>query len=259
MDALIRGAAAFAVMALMLGWERLKPRRKHMPGRRRRWPVNLGLGALNAVVMRLTIGSLAYASALYAQSAGFGLLNRWPPPEWLAVTVTLLALDLAVYWQHIATHKWSWLWRLHRIHHTDLEFDATTAVRFHLFEIALSMLYKCAWVLLLGAQPQAVVAFEIILNGAAAFNHGNVDLPEALDRCLRWLIVTPDMHRIHHSAEPDETDSNYGFSISWWDRLFGTYRPAPRRGQLGMTIGLRPYRDPDGIGFFRLLTLPFKT
>jgi sterol desaturase/sphingolipid hydroxylase (fatty acid hydroxylase superfamily) len=257
LENIIRGLAAFGILALMLGWERLRPRRKPFLQRQKRWPVNLGLGVLNMIVMRLTIGSLAYLSALYAQSMHVGLLNQWPLAAGIKIAATLLALDFAVYCQHIATHKWPLLWRLHRIHHTDLDFDATTALRFHPFEIIASMLYKGICILLLGAQPEAVIAFEIILNGASTFNHGNVYLPETLDRYLRWLIITPDMHRVHHSIEPDETDSNYGFSISWWDRLFNTYRPAPKQGQMQMTIGLKQYRQAHAIGFRQLLKLPF--
>jgi sterol desaturase/sphingolipid hydroxylase (fatty acid hydroxylase superfamily) len=171
----------------------------------------------------------------------------------------LIALDFAIYGQHVLSHKWPLLWRLHLIHHTDMAFDATTAVRFHPLEIVFSMFYKIAWILLLGADPLAVIAFEIILNGAATFNHGNVDIPERVDKILRWFIVTPDMHRIHHSTIPVETDSNYGFSISCWDRLCGTFRAEPKQAQTDMPIGLAPFRNPEELGFASLLRLPFST
>ncbi len=227
--------------------------------RAQRWPINLGLAALNMLLMRVTIGGLAYLAAVYAQAQGWGLLHLTVTPDWLAIAVTLLLLDFAIYGQHIVMHKWPLLWRLHQVHHTDLEFDATTAVRFHPFEIVLSMFYKVAWILLLGADPAAVIAFEIILNGAATFNHSNVDIHPALDRKLRRLIITPDMHRIHHSVRRAEMDSNYGFSISLWDRLCGTYVADPQDPQTCMTIGLAAYRKPAELSFLRLLRLPFKT
>jgi sterol desaturase/sphingolipid hydroxylase (fatty acid hydroxylase superfamily) len=170
----------------------------------------------------------------------------------------LLFLDFAIYCQHIVSHKWSPLWHLHQVHHTDLEFDATTAVRFHPLEIVISMMYKVLCIYLIGAAPWAVIAFEIILNGAATFNHSNINIPPAIDNKLRWLIITPDMHRIHHSSLPAETDSNYGFSISCWDRLCKTYIEEPRQSQTSMTIGLKPFRRQDELGFVQLLLLPFK-
>lgn len=258
METLIRLTAAVGIFGVMIVWEYFKPRRKPLIGRRQRWPINLGLAALNMAMMRLTVGSVAYLSAVAAGEHAYGLLNWLAVPEWLSIIVTLLALDAAIYGQHIVMHKWPVLWRLHQVHHTDLEFDATTAVRFHPLEIALSMLYKVVCIYLLGAHAEAVIAFEIILNGAATFNHSNVDIPDALDRKLRWLIITPDMHRIHHSSIPDETDSNYGFSISCWDKLFLTYRAQPRLDQTAMTIGLNGFREAAELGFAHLLLLPFK-
>lgn len=258
METLIRLTAALGIFFIMIAWEQVSPRRKQSIGRRQRWPVNLGLAAMNMAIMRLTVGSIAYLSAVNASEHSYGLLNLLTAPEWLSIIVTLLVLDVAIYGQHIVLHKWPLLWRLHQIHHTDLEFDATTAVRFHPLEIVISMFYKVVCIYLLGANSLAVVAFEIILNGAATFNHSNIYIPEALDKKLRWLIITPDMHRIHHSAIPRETDSNYGFSISCWDRIFKTYCAEPKQTQTAMELGLNPFREITELGFAQLLLLPFK-
>jgi len=256
---LIRLGVSLGVFALMITWEAISPRRIQQITRKQRWPVNLGLAATNMLIMLLTVGSLAYLSAVDAAERGFGLLNWLAAPEWLAITVTLLALDFAIYLQHILSHKWPLLWRLHQVHHTDLEFDATTAVRFHPLEILLSMFYKVLWIYLLGANPWAVIAFEIILNGAATFNHSNINIPPALDKKLRWLLITPDMHRIHHSTIQSETDSNYGFSISCWDRLCRTYVAEPQHDQVTMALGLQPFRKASELSFWQLLLLPFNT
>jgi sterol desaturase/sphingolipid hydroxylase (fatty acid hydroxylase superfamily) len=258
LETLIRLTSALGIFCIMIAWEHVRPRRKQQIGRRKRWPVNLGLAAFNTAMMRLTVGSVAYLSAVAAVEHSYGLLNQLAAPEWLSIIVTLLVLDVAIYGQHIVMHKWPVLWRLHQIHHTDLEFDATTAVRFHPLEIVLSMAYKVLCIYLLGAHPEAVIAFEIILNGAATFNHSNIYIPETLDKKLRWLIITPDMHRIHHSAIPSETDSNYGFSISCWDRLCKTYTVKPKLPQTTMEIGLSPFREAAELGFAHLLLLPFK-
>lgn len=259
MDTLIRIAIALSLFTAMIAWERLLPRRKLILSRGQRWPVNLGLAAFNIVIMRLTIGGLAYAGAVYATEQHYGLLNLLPAPSWLAITLSLLILDFAIYSQHVASHQWPWLWRLHQVHHTDMEFDTTTAVRFHPLEIMVSMVFKVLVIILLGAHPAAVVAFEIILNGAALFNHSNIELPETWDKKLRWLIVTPDMHRIHHSTLPAETDSNYGFSISCWDRLCRTYTAQPKSPQTEMAIGLTAYRNHEELNFVKLLLLPLQT
>jgi sterol desaturase/sphingolipid hydroxylase (fatty acid hydroxylase superfamily) len=259
LETIIRLSAALGIFLIMISWERLRPRRILRFGRIQRWPVNLGLAAINMILMRVTIGSFAYLGAIYAQTQDWGLLNVFSTSNWMAVVATLLLLDFAIYGQHILMHKWPLLWRLHQVHHTDLEFDATTAVRFHPLEIVLSMFYKVLCILLIGADPTSVIAFEIILNGAATFNHSNVDIATGLDHKLRWLIITPDMHRIHHSARRAETDSNYGFSISLWDRLCGTYIDEPKELQTRMTIGLPAYRKQEELGFIRLLQMPFKT
>ncbi len=259
MESIIRLAASLGIFFIMICWEYFSPRRTQRICRKHRWPVNLGLAAFNIVLMRLTIGGIAYLSAVDAIGKSLGLLNWLAAPQWLSIIVTLLFLDFAIYCQHIVSHKWSPLWHLHQVHHTDLEFDATTAVRFHPLEIMISMLYKVLCIYLIGANPWAVIAFEIILNGAATFNHSNVNISSAIEKKLRWLIITPDMHRIHHSTIPAETDSNYGFSISWWDRLCKTYVAEPRLPQISMEIGLKPFRQQKELGFMQLLLLPFKS
>jgi sterol desaturase/sphingolipid hydroxylase (fatty acid hydroxylase superfamily) len=217
---------------------------------------NLGITFLDLALVRLTIGGAAYAVAVSAAKQGVGLLHWMSAPPWAAAAVTLLVLDFAIYLQHVMVHAVPVLWRLHRVHHADLGFDATTGLRFHPIEIFLSLGYKMAVIMLLGAVPWAVVAFEAVLNASSIFNHGNVAIPEWIDRWLRWFIVTPDMHRIHHSTRVVETNSNFGFSFSWWDRLCGTYRVQPALGQVGMEIGLGDYRIPLNLG--QLLLLPFQ-
>lgn len=259
MENLIRLVAALGIFGIMVSWEAFKPRRAQQISRKQRWPVNLGFALLNMVLMRLTLGSLAYTSAVMAAENGYGLLNLWQLPNTMTIIATLLMLDFAIYCQHIVMHKLPLLWRLHKIHHTDLEFDATTAVRFHPLEIILSMLYKAVCIVLIGGNPEAIIAFEIILNGAATFNHSNIKIPDKVDKILRWLIITPDMHRIHHSAEPIETDSNYGFSISWWDRLCSTYIAEPKQPQTTMTIGIKAFRKQAELGIWHCLLIPFRS
>ena len=258
METIIRLSASLGIFSIMICWEYFSPRRIQHISRKQRWPVNLGLAVFNMLVMRFTVGGIAYLSAVDAFDNSWGLLNILAVPEWLSILVTLLFLDFAIYCQHIVSHKWSPLWHLHQVHHTDLEFDATTAVRFHPLEIMISMFYKVLCIYLLGANPWAVIAFEIILNGAATFNHSNINIPPALDKKLRWLLITPDMHRIHHSTLRTETDSNYGFSISCWDRLCKTYIAEPKQPQTTMAIGLEPFRLQNELGFMQLLLLPFK-
>jgi sterol desaturase/sphingolipid hydroxylase (fatty acid hydroxylase superfamily) len=258
METIIRLTASLGIFFMMISCEYIFPRRRQKIVRLQRWPINIGLAILNMLIMRLTLGSMAYLSAVYASEQSFGLLNQLALPEWLSIGVTLLLLDFAIYGQHIASHTWPPLWRLHQVHHTDLEFDATTAVRFHPLEIMISMLYKVLCIFLLGANPWAVIAFEIILNAAATFNHSNIAIAPALDHPLRKLIVTPDMHRIHHSTLPAETNSNYGFSLSCWDRLCKTYRAEPAASQTTLLIGLEPFRQQNELGLIQLLLLPFK-
>jgi sterol desaturase/sphingolipid hydroxylase (fatty acid hydroxylase superfamily) len=256
MESLIRFGIFLGVFTTMIVWEFLSPRRSLLRPRRERWVTNLGITFLDMALVRVTVGGVVYAAAMFAAEKDVGVLHWLSTPSWVAAIVTLLVLDFAVYLQHVMVHAVPVLWRLHRVHHADLGFDATTGLRFHPIEIFLSLGLKVAVVVLLGATPWAVVAFEIILNASSVFNHGNVMIPEQLDHWLRWTIVTPDMHRIHHSTRVVETNSNFGFSVSWWDRLCGTYRAEPALGQLGMEIGLSDYRTPLNLG--QLLLLPFQ-
>ena len=256
-EPIIRLACFFAVLLAMMLWERRKPRRALSLPRARRWPANLGIIVVDSIVLRLVFPVLAVGAAELAAARGWGLFHGLNAPFWLALPASLLILDLAIYTQHVVFHKVAMLWQLHRMHHTDLDFDVTTALRFHPLEIVLSMLIKLVLVTLLGVPAVAVMLFEVILNATAMFNHGNVGLPRRLDRALRWILVTPDMHRVHHSIRPEETDSNFGFNLPWWDRLFGTYRDQPRDGHAGMTIGLEYFRDRRAIGLGALLLQPF--
>ncbi|MFO1423682.1 MAG: sterol desaturase family protein [Candidatus Competibacteraceae bacterium] len=256
-ESAIRLGCFLAVLVLMMGWEWRQPRRLLSLPRARRWPANLGVVAVDTVVLRLVFPVLAVGAAGLAEAKGRGLFPALDAPFGLAFVASLLLLDLTIYAQHVLFHKLPLLWRLHRMHHTDLDFDVTTALRFHPLEIVLSMLIKLAAVVSLGAPPVAVMLFEVILNATAMFNHGNVRLPERWDRALRWLVVTPDMHRVHHSVRPEETDSNFGFNLPWWDRLFGTYQDQPRDGHAGMTIGLEYFRDQRATTLTGLLLQPF--
>jgi len=257
-EPLVRLAAFTGVFVLMALWEVIAPRRTPTVSKAVRWASNLGIVALNTVVVRLVFPTAAVGVALVAEERGWGLLHQLGLSPWLAVVVAVVALDLAIYLQHVLFHAVPALWRLHRVHHADLDFDLTTGARFHPIEILLSMLIKLAVVVLLGAPAVAVIVFEVLLNATAMFNHANVRLPEGLDRALRWLVVTPDMHRVHHSVEDDETNSNFGFNLPWWDRLLGTYRAQPRGGHQGMTIGIRTYRDPRLCAWLPgMLVLPF--
>lgn len=256
-EPIIRLACFFAVLLAMMLWERRKPRRALSLPRARRWPANLGIIVVDSIVLRLVFPVLAVGAAELAAARGWGLFHGLNAPFWLALPASLLILDLAIYTQHVVFHKVAVLWRLHRMHHTDLDFDVTTALRFHPLEIVLSMLIKLVLVTLLGVPAVAVMLFEVILNATAMFNHGNVGLPRRLDRALLWILVTPDMHRVHHSIRPEETDSNFGFNLPWWDRLFGTYRDQPRDGHAGMTIGLEYFRDQRATRLYGLLLQPF--
>jgi sterol desaturase/sphingolipid hydroxylase (fatty acid hydroxylase superfamily) len=257
-ELLIRVAAFFAVFTAMALWELFSPRRPLGFGRAARWPSNFGVLVVDAVAVRLLIPTAAAGVALVAAAHGFGLFHLVGSPFWLAALAGFLALDLVIYGQHVVFHHVPWLWRLHRMHHTDLDIDVSTGGRFHPIEILLSMLIKMATVALLGVPAGAVVAFEVVLNASSMFNHSNVAMPAWLDRVVRLLVVTPDMHRVHHSVLRQETDSNFGFNLPWWDRLFGTYRAEPRAGHDGMTIGLPVFRDPGELRLDRLLTQPFR-
>jgi sterol desaturase/sphingolipid hydroxylase (fatty acid hydroxylase superfamily) len=247
-----------AVLAGMAAWELAAPRRRQTLRRRARWPGNLGIVALDTLLVRLIFPMGAVALALAAEAQGWGLFNAWGAPAWIAVPASVMLLDLAIYLQHVLFHAVPALWRLHRMHHADLEFDVTTGIRFHPIEILLSMVIKLAVVAALGAPALAVLIFEVLLNATSMFNHGNVSLAPSLDRVLRWVVVTPEMHRVHHSVEVFETNSNFGFNLPWWDRLFGTYRDQPEAGHLGMTIGIAQFRHPTEQRLDHMLTQPFR-
>lgn len=247
-----------AVLAAMAAWELAAPRRRQKLERNARWPGNLGIVVLDTLLVRLIFPMGAVAIALAAEARGWGLFNVFGASAWLAIPASVILLDLTIYLQHVLFHAVPALWRLHRMHHADLEFDATTGVRFHPVEILLSMVIKLAVVTALGAPALAVLIFEVLLNASSMFNHGNVSLPSGLDRVLRWVVVTPEMHRVHHSVEVFETNSNFGFNLPWWDRLFGTYRDQPEAGHLGMTIGIAQFRDPAEQRLDHMLTQPFR-
>lgn len=255
----IRLAAFFGVLATVGAWELIAPRRALTVSKALRWTSNLGLVLLNSVLLRLLFPAAAVGMAAFAALHGWGLFNHFDVPFALAVALSVVALDLVIYLQHVMVHAVPALWRLHRVHHADLDIDVTTGARFHPIEIVLSMLLKFAAIVVLGAPVVAVVVFEVLLNATAMFNHGNVRLPAAVDGVLRWIVVTPDMHRVHHSIDDDETNSNFGFNLPWWDRLFGTYRAQPRAGHEGMTIGIGDHRDAREVERLPgMLWLPFR-
>jgi len=254
----VRLTAFAVVLAVMVIWEVLAPRRSRPLARRRRWPANLGIVVLNSIIIRLLFPAAAVGVALTAETQGWGLLHRYDVPSWVAVVAGVVVLDLAIYLQHVMFHAVPALWRLHRMHHADLDIDVTTGARFHPVEIMISMLIKFAAIAALGVPPVAVALFEVLLNATSMFNHGNVRIPPALEPALRRLVVTPDMHRVHHSIERDETNSNFGFNLSIWDRLFGTYRAQPRAGHQAMAIGIPDFRDAAECNSITgMLAIPF--
>ncbi|WP_462328834.1 sterol desaturase family protein [Thiohalocapsa halophila] len=257
-EAPIRLGFFLGVFALMATWEVAAPRRTRLLTRLQRWSSNLGLVVLNTLLLRLLFPAAAVGLALSVNAQGWGLLNALAWPFWAEVLLAVVVLDFAIWVQHVLFHAVPALWRLHRVHHADLDYDLTTGARFHPLEIILSMLIKLAVIAALGPPVVAVILFEVILNAMAMFNHANVSLPPGVDRALRWLVVTPDMHRVHHSIEDDETNSNFGFNLSWWDRGLGTYRAQPRAGHTEMTIGIRQHRDPKRVDRLDgMLVLPF--
>jgi sterol desaturase/sphingolipid hydroxylase (fatty acid hydroxylase superfamily) len=251
---LVSFALTFLMMAL---WELVLPRRPLQTSKSRRWLRNVGIVLLDTLAVRVLFPSAAVGLAVVASERGFGLLHAAALPYGLAFALSFVALDFVVYLQHVVFHAVPALWRLHMVHHSDVDFDLTTGNRFHPLEILLSMLVKGAAIAALGPPVLSVLAFEVVLNAAAIFNHANARIPLAVDRALRVFIVTPDMHRVHHSVLPFETNSNFGFNLPWWDRLLGTYRAQPRAGHPEMTIGLALFRDPDGLTLPRMLALPF--
>lgn len=247
-------AGIFLVVALV---ELLIPRRPLATSKASRWFANIGIVAINTVVLRLLFPAGAVGISLWVQKRGWGLFNHLTLASWLEIALSVVLLDFIIYLQHVMFHAVPALWRLHMMHHADMDYDLTTGTRFHPVEIVISMLIKASAIMVLGAPALAVILFEILLNGTAMFNHGNFFIPLGLDRPLRLLVVTPDMHRVHHSVFPTETNSNFGFNLPWWDRLLGTYRPQPRQGHEGMTIGLNQFRDPSRLTLGRLIVLPF--
>ncbi|UCE88641.1 MAG: sterol desaturase family protein [Pseudomonadota bacterium] len=254
----IRMGFFLGILGVMAVWEIATPRRALTISKTVRWVNNLGIVFLNSFLLRLIFPAAAVGMATFAAGQGWGILNYFDVPFWLAVPVSVVAMDFVIYLQHVMVHAVPALWRLHRMHHADLDFDVTTGARFHPLEIILSMLIKFATIVVLGPPVLAVVIFEVILNATAMFNHGNVRIPREIDRVLRLIVVTPDMHRVHHSVEDDEANSNFGFSLPWWDRLFGTYRDQPRAGHEAMSIGIHKFREPRQVAWLPgMLALPF--
>ncbi len=258
MNLAIRLSAFLGIFAVMASLELLAPRRRLDFPKSSRWMANLSLAVMNTLLIRVLFSAGAVGMAVVAADRGWGLLNVLQWPAWVEVLITLVVLDLVIYLQHVAFHVVPGIWRFHFVHHADPDYDVTTGVRFHPVEAVVSMLVKMTAVMALGAAAVAVVAFEVILNAVAMFNHSNVRLPLPLDRLLRWVIVTPDMHRVHHSTVPQERKRNFGFNLPWWDYLFGTYRAEPALGQEGMSFGVEGFRDQGCIKLGTALTLPFK-
>lgn len=246
------------ILLLMAIWEIAAPRRPQRYRRRERWPYNLLLAIVDTFAVRLLFPLLPVGAALVAVERGWGLFNVLALPMWFEIVLSVLALDFIIYLQHRLFHAVPWLWRLHRMHHADLEFDVTTGLRFHPLEILLSMGIKLAAVVAFGTPVLAVLIFEVALNATSMFNHGNVRMPDWLDRYLRSVVVTPEMHRVHHSIVRRETNSNFGFNFPWWDRLLGTYRAQPEAGHLNMTIGIEEFREARELRLDRMLLQPFR-
>ncbi len=255
-ELVIRLGCFFGILIAMALWEIAAPRRARSHSRLRRWPGNLGIVVLNSVMVKAVFPFAAVALAAAGEAEGWGLLNAIALPFWLKVVVAVVVLDFAIYLQHVMVHAVPVFWRLHRMHHADLDFDVTTGARFHPVEILLSMGIKFMVISALGAPALAVLIFEVVLNATAMFNHGNVRIPVGFDRILRLFVVTPDMHRVHHSIVVGETNSNFGFNLPWWDRLFGTYRAQPAAGHEAMTIGIEQFREPRELWLDRMLIQP---
>jgi sterol desaturase/sphingolipid hydroxylase (fatty acid hydroxylase superfamily) len=256
-EQIIRLSCFFGVLVSVAVWEVIAPRRVLTDSKRRRWFANLSLVVIDTAVVRFVLPVVPVGMAYLARERGWGILTMIDLPDWVSIVLAVVALDFVIYIQHVLFHFLPVLWRIHRMHHTDLDLDVTSGNRFHPVEIVISIGIKLMAVALIGPPAVAVVIFEVVLNATAQFNHGNIRLPEAADRLLRLMVVTPDMHRVHHSIIPRETNSNFGFNLPWWDRLCGTYRPQPESGHTGMTIGLKEFRDPAKLSLSRLLMLPF--
>ncbi len=256
-EKVIRLGSYAGIFGLMALWEVLAARRELTTGRGRRWVGNLSLVALDTLIVRLLFPTAALGVASLVQDLGWGVLNVVSAPYWAALLISVVVLDLAIYLQHVMFHALPVLWRLHMVHHADLDLDVTSGSRFHPIEILLSMLYKLAVIAVLGPPVLGVLIFEVVLNALAMFNHANARIPLPLDRVLRWIVVTPDMHRVHHSVERPEHNTNFGFNLSCWDRVLGTYKDQPAKGHQGMTIGLKSFRERTWQSLPRLLAMPF--
>lgn len=254
-DLIIRISAFVGIFAVMAVWEMMAPRRQWNTAKAKRWVVNLTIVGFNSLLTRVLFASGALGAAILARQGEVGLFNQLNWPWWAELIIAVVVLDLVVYFQHVLMHAVPILWRLHMVHHSDLDVDVTTGVRFHPIEIALSMFIKIGAVILIGVSPTAVLMFEVMLNATSMFNHSNVRIPVQVDRMLRWIVVTPDMHRVHHSVIPRETNRNFGFNLSWWDRVLGTYLSDPSKGHEYMTIGLEQYRTQ--LTWLGLVALPF--
>jgi len=256
-ESAIRLGSFFFILLAAGAAEYVWPRRQLTAPKIRRWIANLSMSVISTILLRLLLPLVPTGFALYLAEHNWGLLNIIPLPNWLSFLLAILLLDMLIYWQHVLFHQHQLLWRLHRMHHVDTDIDASTGIRFHPIEIVLSMILKLAAIALLGPPAEAVLAFEVLLNGCALFNHANVRFPARVDALLRLVVVTPDQHRVHHSTHPDEFNANYGFNFPWWDRVFGTYVPQPKEGHTAMRIGLNIFRDHKYISIPRLLSLPF--
>lgn len=256
-EPLIRLGGFLLVFALMASWELVAPLRPLTTFWPKRWFANLGMAALDTLAVRVLFPTAAVGVAYVASERGWGALHLWRCAGWLEVLIAVVFLDLVLYLQHVMFHTIPLLWRLHMVHHADLDVDVTTGARFHPLEILVSMVVKLGAVVMIGASPMAVLTFEVLLNATSMFNHSNVHMPPPVERVLRWILVTPDMHRIHHSAHRRETNSNFGFNLPWWDRLMGTFLAEPSAGHMGMALGLEQFREPDRLTLSRILVLPF--
>lgn len=256
-ELLIRLGFFIGILAIMFFWELMAPRRPLITSKVNRWLSNLVLVLVDSIAVRLIFPTAVAGVALIAQQHGWGFFNQFELPYLLKIILSILIFDLVIYLQHVLFHVVPLFWRLHMVHHTDLDIDATTGVRFHPIEIILSMGIKIMAAFLIGPPPIAVLVFEVLLNGTSIFNHGNVRYSQKIDSILRLLVVTPEMHRVHHSTIRWESNCNLGFNFPWWDRIFGTYRPQPAQGHLGMTIGLDQYKEPKKLTLPWLLVLPF--
>jgi len=251
-------ACSLTVLGVMACAERLRPRRARVAPSGPRWTANLAMVLVGGVLTRLLLPATLVGAAIWAEIHRVGPLNRTLWPLWLKLVLGVVWLDLVIYWQHRLFHRVAWLWRVHSVHHTDLDLDAASGVRFHPLEFILSAIVKMAAIAVFGVHFLGVTLFKIILNASSFFNHSNVAIPPVLDAALRLIIVTPDMHRIHHTVETEEQNSNFGFCLPWWDHLFGTYRPRPRGEHPNLELGLKNERDPAKLGLMDLLLMPFR-